>query len=239
MSEVARLALVISAAILFSVLGGSRPRFDAQVFRDPLGALEAGNERFVSGDLVHPNMDAARRTHTTKYGQKPFAIVIACSDSRVPVELLFDRGIGDLFVVRVAGNVCQTNETASVEYAVERLRTPLLVVLGHHNCGAVEGATFGARVHGVIPDLLDQIKPAAEKTRAANPNLRGQRLVAKVVKANVWQTIEDLLVRSETCRDAIGTGKLEVVGAVYDYESGRVEWLGPHPNEYELITAGR
>lgn len=234
-----RLALLTMATILFTALGCSGPQIDVQVFKDPLAALKAGNERFASGNAVHPNSDAARRRHTTKYGQKPFAIVIACSDSRVPVELLFDRGIGDLFVIRVAGNVCRTNETASIEYAVERLRTPLLVVLGHRHCGAVGGATFGARVHGVIPDLLECMKPANERVRARNPNLRGERLLEKVVRDNVWLTIEDLLERSETCRDNVGREKLEVVGAIYDYESGRVEWLGPHPNEYELVTAGR
>jgi carbonic anhydrase len=155
------------------------------------------------------------------------------------VELVFDRGIGDLFVVRVAGNVCGENETASIEYAVDRLMTPVLVVLGHTNCGVVMGATFGTRARGNVLNLVKHVKPTVEKTRADYPDLHGTKLLNKVIETNVWKTIEDLLARSEICRDAVGRGRVELVGAIYDVESGRVEWLGPHPNEYELVTARR
>ena len=101
------------------------------------------------------------------------------------------------------------------------------------------GATFGARVRGNVLNLVRHVKPTAEKTRADYPDLHGSKLLNKVTEANVWKTIEDLLARSEICRDAVGRGRMQLIGAIYDIKSGRVEWLGPHPNEYELVTAGR
>ena len=141
MSSRAGFAFLVLMAVAVAAGGCAQPDpgLVHQVFRDPLEALRSGNERFVTGTSVHPNADVARRAHTKKYGGKPFATIIACSDSLVPVELLFDRGIGDLAVIRVMGGVCRTNEVATVEYAVERWKTPVVVVLGHHDCRAASG----------------------------------------------------------------------------------------------------
>lgn len=123
-----------------------------------LAALKDGNARFVAGKPTRPNQDAARRTDVAK-GQNPFAALISCADSRVAPELVFDQGLGDLFIVRVAGNVANTDEIGSSEYGVEHLGAPLLVVLGHTKCGAVAAVMQGAEVHGNIPGAVKNIAP--------------------------------------------------------------------------------
>jgi carbonic anhydrase len=151
------------------------------------------------------------------------------------VELIFDQGVGDLFVVRVAGNVAGVDEVASLEYAAEHLHIPLLVIMGHTKCETVAAVVENAKLHGSLPSLASKIKPAVFKTRMAHRDLRGEALVAAAIKANVHQAIADLLVRSQIVRKLIKAGKLQVVGAIYDLEGGQVEWLGPHPGEKELL----
>ena len=137
-----------------------------------LHKLEDGNKRFVEGKNTFPDIGAERRGKTAKNGQQPFATVISCSDSRLPVEILFDQGIGDIFVVRVAGNVCNVDEIGSAEYGVDHLGTPVLVVLGHSKCGAVSAVVQGAELNGNLPALLHGIIPAVEKVKRAIPMLR-------------------------------------------------------------------
>lgn len=198
--------------------------------------LREGNSRFVAGQTQHPNSTAARREETATV-QRPFAAVLSCADSRVPVERVFDRGIGDLFVVRVAGNVSDTNETASIEYAVGHLDTPIVVVMGHTGCGAVNAVVSGAEVHGSIPVLLRNIVPAVDWLRKNRPELAGDELLAAAVEANVWRSIDDLLTRSAAVREKVRGGTVKVAGAVYDLDSGRVRWLGEHPYQDQLLTA--
>ncbi|MEW6657765.1 MAG: carbonic anhydrase [Thermodesulfobacteriota bacterium] len=200
-----------------------------------LTLLQEGNAHFVAGKLKHPHLNKERRVLTATKGQQPFAAILSCSDSRAPVELIFDRGVGDLFVVRVAGNVAGTDEIASMEYAAEHLHTPLLVVLGHTKCGAVTAVVEKARLHGSLPSLAAKIRPVVFKTRMAHRDLRGDPLIAAVIKANVHQAMADLIIRSRMVKDLIKAGKLQVIGAIYDLESGRVEWLGPHPEQKELV----
>ncbi len=202
---------------------------------EALQRLKEGNARFVAGESAHPNSDAARRVETARGGQHPFVTVVACSDSRSPVERLFDQGIGDVFVIRVAGNVCDTDEVGSIEYGVDHLGTPLLVVLGHTLCGAVTAVTTGAEVHGNIPPLVENIKPAVAAAQKAHPDLHGKDLVPAAIKANVWQAIDDLMRTSPTTRKLVRAGKLKVLGAIYDLESGKIEWLGSHPEESRLL----
>ena len=197
--------------------------------------LEEGNGRYVAGKALHPNQDRDRRHETTSGGQEPFVTVLACSDSRVPVEVLFDRGIGDIFVVRVAGNVVNTDEAGSIEYGVDHLETPLMVVLGHSHCGAVTAVAGHAELHGNIPPLVKNIEKAVDVVKAARPDLSGGALVEEAITANVWQSIDDLLRQSEATRKRIKWNKLKVVGALYDIETGKVSWLGPHPRQFELI----
>ncbi len=203
---------------------------------DALLELMAGNVRFSSGQSTHSNISAERRKQVARGGQHPFVTVIACSDSRVPVEMLFDQGVGDIFVIKVAGNVCNTDEIGSIEYGVDHLSTPIMVVLGHTHCGACTAVATGADVHGSIPDLIAPIKPALEKVQAAHPKLYGKALVSALVEANVWQAIEDLLQRSPSTRERTKNGRVNVVGAVYNIETGTIKWMGMHPEEDSLLN---
>ncbi len=200
-----------------------------------LQKLKDGNQRYVSGNSTHRNTDGARRSETVAKGQHPFATVIACSDSRVPVERVFDQGVGDIFVIRVAGNVCDVDEVGSIEYGVDHLATPVLVVLGHTHCGAVTAVVTGAELHGSIPPLVDNIIPAVAKARKNHPDLKGKALVPVAVEANIWQAIDDLFRTSPATRKRVAAGTLQVLGAVYDLESGGVTWLGEHPDKKRLL----
>jgi carbonic anhydrase len=198
--------------------------------------LKEGNARFVSGAAQHPNQDQNRRTATATEGQHPFATVLSCSDSRAPVEVLFDSGIGDIFVIRVAGNVADTDEIGSIEYAVDHLGTPVLVVLGHTQCGAVTAVVKNAEVHGKIVPLVAKIRPAVAKTKALYPQSSGDDFLNEAIRGNVWQAIEDLLRASPVTVERVRSGQLKVIGAIYHLDSGSVHWLGPHPLQEQLLS---
>lgn len=207
----------------------------ARLLRDAsLMLLKEGNARYATGKPQHPHVDAERRSTTVSQGQEPFATVLACSDSRDPVELIFDRGVGDIFVVRVAGNIAGESETASVEYGVGHLNTPLLIVMGHTRCGAVTAVVKGAELHGHLHALAARIKPAAEK--AKGEGAAEEDLIPRAIQANVWNTIETLIRESSTLRERISTGRVSVHGAIYDLEQGTVSWLGSHPAQDALIA---
>ncbi len=180
-------------------------------------------------------MDSGRREHTSKHGQNPFASVLSCSDSRVPVEHVFDAGIGDLFVIRVAGNVSDNDEIASIEYGVEHLGTALLVVLGHSSCGAVTAVTRGDKVHGSLKQLLDNITPAVIKAKKKLGEKFSEDLVAESIKLNVWQSIESLYRGSPSIVKFVRDKKLKVIGGLYHIHTGAVEWMGEHPSQAELL----
>ncbi|WP_243310379.1 carbonic anhydrase [Fundidesulfovibrio agrisoli] len=201
-----------------------------------LERLQRGNERFVSGKMIHPNQDAFRRTTTAKEGQKPFATILGCADSRVPLEVVFDTGVGDLFVVRVAGNVTYFDQAGTIEYGAEHLGANLLVVLGHTRCGAVTAVVKGDHVEGNIPALVANIVPPVEKVKSENPGMDAAALTNKAIEANTWQSIEDLYKQSPIMREMVKAGKVKVVGAIYDVDSGKVNWLGEHPKQQELLA---
>lgn len=200
-----------------------------------LAQLRDGNQRFASGTFQDPRRGQERRCETFSGGQHPVAAVLSCADSRAPAELIFDQGIGDLFVIRVAGNVADTDEIGTLEYGVGHLGIPLIVVLGHGKCGAVTAVVDGAEVHGCIGQLVDNIVPAVKKARGADPKAKGGALVDVAIRFNVQQSIEDMLRRSDTIREAVKSGKVKVVGAVYDLHMGGIEWIGGHPVEAELL----
>jgi carbonic anhydrase len=202
-----------------------------------LSQLREGNLRWSRGDATSPNTDRERMQAVAADGQTPFATIITCSDSRVPIERVFDRGVGDLFVVRVAGNRAGASEAGTVEYGLEHLKTPLLVVMGHTKCGAVAAAASHAPLHGRIADLVAGIQPAVERARRLNPNADEVQLAALAVRENVWQTVFDLYKSSTTVRELVDKGEVKVVGAVYDIATGKVEFLGEHPWQKELISA--
>lgn len=224
--------ICLFGAIFVAAFGDTAPSAD-----EVIAMLKKGNERFAGGNPTYPHEGAARRAEVSP-SQHPLATIISCSDSRVPPEILFDEGIGDLFIVRVIGNIGGADETGSAEYGVEHLGTPLLVVLGHTSCGAVTAAVTHAVVRGSIPPLLAHIKPAVRTARQGRPELKGNDLIPEAIHANVFHSIEELFNRSETIRSRVQTGKLKVIGAIYDLKSGRVNWLGTHPKQTAL-AAGR
>ena len=233
--SVKRLVLVLCLILAPTLLWASS---DATHVISPAQALElldAGNTRFALGQPIHPNSSFSRRLVTTTEGQAPFATVIACSDSRVPVEILFDQGIGDLFVIKVAGNVADTDEIGSAEYGVDHLGTPVLMVLGHTNCGAVTAVVSGAEVHGCIPQLVDNIVPVAEAMKHHHPDMDKETLIAQTTLANIWTAIETILVKSPAIAARAAQGKVKVVGGMYDILTGKVEILGEHPNQATLL----
>ncbi len=179
--------------------------------------LKDGNDRFVADKLDGKLQDSSRRDNLTG-GQHPYAIILSCADSRVVPELAFDAGLGELFVVRVAGNVANTSSIASIEYAVAHIGSPVLVVLGHQSCGAVTAAITGGNNGYNLNHLLSHIQPAL----AACPKDAG---INDVVRKNAELTVEDLKSRSAIIKGAVDSGKLQVLPAYYHLDSGRVEYL--------------
>ncbi|MCX7925013.1 MAG: hypothetical protein N2554_04280, partial [Fimbriimonadales bacterium] len=158
-------------------------------------------------------------------GQKPFAIVLSCADSYVPPELIFNQGLGQLFVVRVAGNIVNEENLASIEYAVEHLKAPLIVVLGHSHCGAVKAAVAGKHLDGYLPHLIASIEPVVRHLHSTHPHLKGDALVERVIQENVRHVLQTIYQRSKIVRKYYDMGKLEFAGGVYHLREGKVEWL--------------
>jgi methyl-accepting chemotaxis protein/carbonic anhydrase len=201
-----------------------------------LARLQAGDAHFVDGAFENPNRSQDRREDTAANGQHPFATLLSCSDSRVPLEVIFDQGVGDVFPIRVAGNVADTDEIGTIEYGVDHLETPLLVILGHSKCGAVTAVATGAELHGSIPALVDNIKPAVAKAKQANPAQTGDELISSCVRENVWHSVEEVLARSKSVHARAIAGKVLIVGAIYHVEDGKIEWLGTHPQYGQLLA---
>jgi carbonic anhydrase len=179
--------------------------------------LQDGNQRFVSGTLKHPHQTTARKLELAT-AQHPVAIVLSCADSRVPPEVIFDQGLGDLFTVRVAGNVAPDDVVASLEYAVAHLGPKLIVVLGHERCGAVETTMKGGKPEGHMAALVDRIKPAVESSRT-----RPGDSLDNAIRANVHHVVEQLKGTGPILAENIKSGKVKIVGARYDLDSGTVD----------------
>lgn len=187
---------------------------------EALKRLMDGNQRYVAGKPERPNQGGDRRAAVAK-GQQPFAVILGCADSRVAPELLFDQGLGDLFVVRVAGHVLSDVALGSIEYAAEHLKTPLIVVLGHQKCGAVEAALKGGEAPGQIGSLVRAIKPAVDKVKGQP----GDPL-DNAVKANVELVVAQLAAAKPIIAELAEHGKLKIVGARYKLDTGVVELFG-------------
>jgi carbonic anhydrase len=197
-----------------------------------LQSLKNGNVNFAGGKLTHPNSSPDRIQLASRTNQGDFAVatIVSCSDSRVPVEYIFDQGVMDLFIVRVAGNVCNTDEIGSAEYGVCHVNTPVLIVLGHSQCGAVTAVANailgkGHALEKNIPPLVATIRPAVEKVMSAFPQATTENLINRSIEENVWRGIEQIFLKSAAIREKAKTGKLTVVGAIYELESGTVKWL--------------
>jgi len=182
-----------------------------------INRLKAGNQNFVNDKLSSKNQKYNRRQALTE-GQDPFAIVLSCADSRVVPELVFDTGIGELFVVRVAGNVANTSTIASIEYAVAHLGTQVIVVLSHQNCGAVTAAVKGGNNGYNLNHLLSHITPAITDSDE-------NATVNDISKKNAKFTVQDLSNRSSIITDAVNSNKLDIVPAYYQLDTGQIEFL--------------
>jgi len=180
---------------------------------DVLARLEAGNQRFVSDTTTGGGRDKERRGELVG-GQQPWAIILSCADSRVAPEIAFDTGLGELFVIRVAGNIANTSSVASIEYAVAHIGTPVIVVLGHQSCGAVTAAMAGGDNGYNLNHLLAHIEPARAKDPEGN--------VDDVVKSNAAIVAGELVERSSIIRGAVEAGKLRIVSGFYSLNDGSV-----------------
>jgi carbonic anhydrase len=196
---------------------------------DALTRLRDGNHRFVSGQTPTQTLsNNVRRILATD--QAPFAIVLGCSDSRVPAELVFDQGFGDLFVIRVAGNIVAPSQVGSVEFAASRFGTKLVVVMGHSQCGAIEatleelldGATSQSRS---LSSIVDRVRPAVETLLAGRPGIDRKTLAREAVRANVRASVDHLSHGSELLERLVYNDGLLIVGAEYSLDTGIVTFL--------------
>jgi len=184
---------------------------------EALQKLIEGNRRHLSGEFTITQRLAERRQQVAK-AQHPFAAILGCSDSRLPPEIVFDHSLGDLFVVRVAGNIVDMNGLASLEFAATQFATPLILVLGHARCGAVAAALAETKVPGHIVSLVDAIKPAVvmSKGQPGDP-------LDNAIRANIRHTVDDLKTSQPILGDLVKAGTLKVVGAIYSLDTGKVE----------------
>ena len=222
-------ALVISLYVFISLFGANQfaraadPAHSDQPGVAPAEAiskLKEGNGRYTSGNLQHPGQTSERRAELAKT-QHPFATILSCSDSRVPPEIVFDQGLGDLFIVRVAGNVINDEGLGSVEYSVDHLGSRLILVLGHQNCGAVKAAreTIAAKGNapGHIESLVTAIKPAVEATAKDD--------LDTTVKANVKNVVQTLRSSTPILKAKVDSGEIQVIGGYYSLDTGAVTFL--------------
>jgi carbonic anhydrase len=180
--------------------------------------LMEGNTRFVSGNSIHPDQSIADRRAELVTSQHPFAVIVTCSDSRIPPEIVFDQGLGDIFVVRTAGQVMDNVTLGTIEYAVAHLNVPLVLVLGHDSCGAVEATVSGGEAPGHIASLVEAIKPAVDTAKG----MKGD-LLNNSIDVNTMNIVDELKSSQPILYPAVKEGKLEIVGARYHLDSGAVK----------------
>jgi len=201
-----------------------------------LAALKEGNERFLTGNTVS-HLDAFSRVAATAANQYPIACVFACADSRTPPEAIFDLGIGELFVCRVAGVASGVNDEASLEYGTAVLGAPLVVVMGHKNCGAMKAAIASKPLPGALPKLMDQILPAVKRAEAEYPHADAATLLAAATREQVIGEMNHLL-KSPVIAGRVADGKLKIVGAIYSIDDGKIDWLGESPDQMTILKRG-
>ncbi|MFH8492315.1 carbonic anhydrase [Streptomyces longisporoflavus] len=202
------------------------PDVDPSSPAEAFAALLAGNTRFVRGERLHPNQDADRRSESAPR-QRPFAVLLGCSDSRLAAEIIFDRGLGDLFVVRTAGHVAGPEVLGSIEYGVSVLGAPLVVVLGHDSCGAVTAAAEaergGAAPAGYLGDVVERVMPSVLAARAS-----GCSEVDQFVDEHIRRSVDGLVGRSVLLATEVAAGRCAVVGLSYRLGEGTVNRVAGH-----------
>jgi carbonic anhydrase len=196
--------------------------------RDALGLLREGNSRFIADVRSHENLPSRARRVELAAGQAPFAAILGCSDSRVPVEIVFDQGLGDLFVIRVAGNIVAPSQIGSVEFAAERFGTRLVVVLGHTQCGVIDTTLEQLQrpkenqSHN-LHSIVDLVRPSVEELLASDLRHDMGRLFHEAVRANIRASVKHLRHGSEIIENLIQKDGLMIVGAEYSLETGEVD----------------
>ncbi len=211
------LLLMLSAVIGIKVQASEVQGIPAD---EALAKLKAGNERFTSLKVKHPDENKQRREEMQK-GQHPFVVILSCSDSRVPLELIFDQGLGDIFEIRNAGNVLNDHVIGSIEYAVMHCGVKLIVIMGHQDCGAIAATLSGKSETKYIKALEDSIQPAIEKCKKDNLEINSDN----VVKEHVQQDIEELLTEDSELVKYMKEHDVKIVPAYYSIETGKVEFL--------------
>ena len=186
---------------------------------EALDLLKAGNRRYQESRPAHPHQSAEHRV-TVSDSQHPFAQILACSDSRVAPEIVFDEGLGDLFVVRVAGNIVDDAVKGTLEYGSQHLGSSLIVVMGHSSCGAVTAAVHAEEAHDHVVSLMDAIFPSVLLARRQQGDL-----IANAVRANVMRSVQQLRDSWPTLQKLYSAKKIAIVGAIYDLRTGKVIWL--------------
>lgn len=240
--------LLVTAGLLIAnrIVAGASPGAEDEHIISPTDAiarLKEGNGRYTSGNLQHPRQsseertqvannsyenlgmtpaEAAKRRAELAHSQHPFAIIVGCADSRVPPEIVFDQGLGDLFVLRVAGNVIDDHSLGSIEYAVDHLAVRLIVVLGHQRCGAVQAAKETIAAKGKAPGHIQSLVAAIEPAVAATVN--GD--LETTVKANVEHVVQALRASTPVLKTKVESGDVSVIGGYYELDSGGVTFLG-------------
>lgn len=184
--------------------------------------LQEGNKRFVENKTSEKDISLDTKKHLVSNGQHPYAVVVTCSDSRVPPELIFDQGLGDLFVIRNAGNVIDPISMGSIEYGTNHLGTPLVVVLGHTNCGAVKATVDGGKVHGNISSIIKEIQPSLDKAKTTTSNK--DELYTQCENENIINSVTKIK-NNPVIQPLINEKKVVILGAKYDMETGKVIFM--------------
>ena len=221
MTAVSRIGISIFLGLVVGIAGTAQEQQTTAA--QALQELKVGNSHHADHRYRHPH-ETPIRQHELTAGQHPHAVILGCADSRVPPEIVFDQGLGDLFTVRVAGNVAGDYEIASIEYAVEHLHTPLLVVMGHQKCGAVSAAAEGGKADGHLSELIKAIQPAVDKAKSMPGDV-----IDNAVRTNVEMVVSQLRTSQPLLSSFVKAGKLRVVGAVYSLDTGKVTWLPDAP----------
>lgn len=197
-----------------------------------LTLLKDGNHRFVNN--LKKNRDLLQQVNETKDGQKPFAAIVSCMDSRTSAELIFDQGLGDIFSIRIAGNIISDGILGSLEFATAAAGSNLILVLGHTNCGAIKGACDHVEM-GNLTGLLKQISPSVDNEATVQNDRTSQNtdFVNKVAALNVKHSVDEIMARSEIVRNLVNEGKVGIAAAMYDVSTGEVSFL----DQYAVMPA--
>jgi len=216
---------IIALSFLMALSFNANAAFASHVIenlsaKEAIQKLKEGNERFVENHAQHPDESLERKKEMLK-GQHPFVVILSCSDSRVPPELIFDQGLGDIFEIRNAGNVLNEHVIGSIEYAVMHCGVKLIVIMGHQDCGAIAATLSGVSETKYIQALEDSIKPAVENCKCKGLEVNSDN----VVKAHVMQDIDELLSQDDELVKYMKKHKVKIVPAYYHLDSGKVDFL--------------